>query len=339
MATIRQRQNGDWEAMIRRKGHKPIYKTLPKKALVEQWAREQEQEIDAGSYRDLRVASRAVLADLFDKYHLTITPTKEKSSHVPEKARIGTLKRLLGHLTLAQIAVTHILEYVDKRLLTVGSDAIRRELQLLSDVVDSAQVLWGLHIVANPVPNAKRVLRKLRKLKPGNRRERRLRPGEYEKIRDATHDKFTIINQVVMFAIETGVRRGELAAARREYMDLARRIMHVPESKTDWITGEKGRAVPLSPRAIEIYQSLPVQYIDGTLFGMKAESISQGFERLCAEAGIKDLRFHDLRHEAISRWFEMGFRIEEVGAMSGHKDWRSLKRYTHPDAEKLAMRL
>lgn len=338
MATIRPR-GGKWEVQVRRKGHASLSKSFPKKAIAEQWAREKEQEIDAGLYRDTRAASQASLCDLCDKYLATITPTKEVTSHVPERARIGTLKRLLGHLSLAQLSVRHILDYVDKRLLKVGSDAIRRELQLLSDVVDSAQVLWGLHIVANPVPNAKRYLRKLRKLKPGNKRERRLRQGEYEKLRDATHDKFTIINYVVMFAIEVGLRRGELAAARREYVDIAKRVMHVPKSKTDWITGEKGRTVPLSPKAVEIYQSLPVAYLDGTIFGMKAESISQAFERVCEDAGIKDLRFHDLRHECVSRWFEMGFRIEEVAAMSGHNDWRSLKRYTHPDAEKLAMRM
>jgi len=279
------------------------------------------------------------MVDLLDKYLAVVTPTKSVTSYVPERARIRTLKRCLPDVTLSNLSVSIIIDMVKKRLLKVSSDAVRRELQLLSDVVDSAMVLWGLHIVANPVPSAKRVMRKLRMLSPGVRRERRLRPGEYEKIENAEHEKFTLINQITLFEIETGLRRGELAEARREYVDVEKRIMHVPKSKTDWITGKRGRVIPLSLLAIHIYQSLPVHYIDGTIFGMKAESISQAFERMCEDCGIKDLRFHDLRHEAISRWFEKGFSIEEVASMSGHEDWRSLKRYTHPDAEKLALRL
>lgn len=337
MATYRQR-GSSWEVQIRRKGHRPITKSFPKKFLAEQWAREIEGDMVKGSHIDTAAASKTLLTDLLDKYLLHITPTKEATSYVPEKARIGTLKKHFPGITLAKLNIDLILGFVDERLKTVSSDAIRRELQLLSDCVDSATTLWGLHIVANPVPNAKRVLFKLRRLKPGNRRERRLLVGELEKISGAEHVKYTLINQVAVFAIETGLRRGELANARREHVDIARRVLHVPKSKTDWATGRKGRIVPLSSEAIEILKSIPSR-IDGSIFGMTAHSISQAFERLCENQGIVDLRFHDLRHEAVSRWFEKGFRIEEVAAMSGHSDWRSLKRYTHPDPEKLALRL
>lgn len=337
MATYRQRGNS-WEVQIRRKGHAPLSKTFPKKALAEKWAREKENEIDDGLFKDTRASSQTYLADLFDKYLLQITPTKEASSYVPEKARLGTLKRFFDGVTLAGLSIQDVLDYVDERLLKVSSDAIRRELQLLSDVVDSAQSLWGLHIVSNPVPNAKRILRKLRKLKPGNRRERRLKPGEYELIREAHHSKFTLINKIALFDIETALRRSELAKLEREHINFGKRLLYVPKSKTDWKTGRKGRIVPLSQFAIDILKGIPAR-IDGSVFGLQPESISQAFERLCENQGIVGLRWHDLRHEAISRWFEKGFGVHEVAAMSGHCDWRSLKRYTHPDPEKLALRL
>ena len=331
--------------MVRRKGHRHLTKTFAKKVFADRWGREKEQEIDDGSYRDTAAASRALLGDLFDKYLATITPTKESSSHVPERARIGTLKRYFGArpdrapITLAQLSVAHVLEYVDHRLQKVSSDAIRRELQLLADVVDSAQTLWNLHIVANPVPNAKRILRKLRKLKPGNQRERRLLAGEYERIRDATHSHFTLINQVALFAIETAMRQGEIAAARREHVNREKRVIYVPKSKMDWLTGKKGKVVPLSSVALQILDTLPVQFIDGSLFGMTPGAIKKAFARLCRQQKLKGLRFHDLCHEATSRLFEAGFRIEEVAAITGKKDWRTLKRYTHPDPEKLALRM
>ena len=71
--------------------------------------------------------------------------------------------------------------------------------------------------------------------------------------------------------------------------------------------------------------------------------ISNGFRlawvRLRRRAGLSDLRFHDLRHEAISRFFELGLNIPEVAVISGHKDPRMLFRYTHLRAEELVGRL
>ena len=72
---------------------------------------------------------------------------------------------------------------------------------------------------------------------------------------------------------------------------------------------------------------------------MRPDSITQAFERVCKIAEIEGLRFHDLRHEATSRFFEKGFNIMEVSAITGHKDLSMLKRYTHLKAENLALRL
>lgn len=340
MATVKRHGKG-WQVSIRIKGHDPIYATFPKKTLADEWKVSKEAEIKEGRYRPSKAASNTFLADLCDKYREHIVPTHESSSHVPDKARIGHIKRFCQkrNITLAGLSIDHILEYVDERLKVVSADAIRRELCIWSDVVESARSLWKLHIVANPVENAKRVIRKLRKLKPGNKRERRLRPGEYEKIRDAKHDQFTLINQVALFAIETAMREGEIAAARREYVNLEKRLIYVPKSKMDWLTGNKGKVVPLSSAAIHIIETLPISFIDGSLFGMKADSIKRAFKRLCGSLGLKDLRFHDLCHEATSRLFEKGFSIAEVSAITGKKDWRTLARYTHPDPEKLALKM
>ena len=67
-----------------------------------------------------------------------------------------------------------------------------------------------------------------------------------------------------------------------------------------------------------------------------AASVSDKFAKLTKKAGIKDLRFHDLRHEAISRMFERGMSIEQVAAISGHKTWTSLRRYTQLSPQSLS---
>ena len=64
------------------------------------------------------------------------------------------------------------------------------------------------------------------------------------------------------------------------------------------------------------------------LIGMRPDSVTQAFNRACKRLGISDLRIHDLRHEATSRFFERGFSIPEVALITGHSDWASLKRYT-----------
>lgn len=340
MATVKRHGKG-WQVSIRLKGHDPIYATFTKKCLADDFKVTKEAEIKEGRHRSTKAASKTLLTELFEKYEQHIVPTHEVSSHVPDKARIGHLRRFCQpkNLTLAGLTIDHVIEYVDERLKSVSSDAIRRELCLWSDVIESARSLWKLHIVANPVENAKRVIKKLRKLKPGNERKRRLRPGEYERIRDAKHSHFTLINQVALFSIETAMRQSEIAKARWEYVDIAKRIIFVPKSKMDWLTGNKGKVVPLSTTAIGILENLPVRFLNGSIFGMDGCSIKRAFIRLCRKEGLKDLRFHDLCHEATSRLFEQGFDVDEVSAITGKKDWRTLARYTHPDPEKLAQRM
>ena len=68
-------------------------------------------------------------------------------------------------------------------------------------------------------------------------------------------------------------------------------------------------------------------------FSMSANAVRLAWEKLKIKGSIKDLHFHDLRHEAISRLFEKGLSIPEVALISGHRDVRMLFRYTHLKAE------
>ena len=77
----------------------------------------------------------------------------------------------------------------------------------------------------------------------------------------------------------------------------------------------------------------------GKVFPLSPVALRGLWNRVCKRAGIADLRFHDLRHEATSRFFEKGLNVMEVGAITGHKDLRMLQRYTHLRAEDLAMKL
>jgi integrase len=174
----------------------------------------------------------------------------------------------------------------------------------------------------------------VRKPKIGNnRRDRRLQGDEEKRLLSACREYGEPLPSIVTIALETGMRRGEIAGLLWQHVHLDRRVIHIPETKN----GES-RDVPLSSHAVSVLKALP-RNINGQVFNMRADSITQAFSRACKRAGIEDLRFHDLRHEATSRFFEMGLNPMQVAAITGHKTLQMLHRYTHLRAEDLAKML
>lgn len=358
MATIFKRENGTYQVKIRKKGHKPLSKNFDKKAQAQAWAREVEAALDSKTFVDFRKAEKSLVTDLLDTYEEEITPTKK--SQRTERAAIANLKKGFEHRVLASVQPDDVAAYAKHRQSEegggVGPDTVRRELQILSELYVTARALWQINAV-NPVPDARKILEKRRQLAAGVKRSRRLQPGELELLCNTYHKLPTDLSSLIEFAVETAMRRGEMFAMRREHIDWQASTLVIPESKTDHQTGKQGRIIPLSPKAKAILKALPAQ-IDGRVWlNTDVDSISRGFNRTlkqartayekdCAEKGIEasqtlliDLRFHDLRHEATSRLFEKGLSLPEVAAITGHEDWESLKRYTHPQADMLAQKL
>jgi len=129
------------------------------------------------------------------------------------------------------------------------------------------------------------------------------------------------------------MRRGEILGLERQHLNLNNRTVYLPITKNG-----DSRTVPLSTRTIGLLYQLPV-HISGKVFPLSETALRGLWRRTCRRAGIEDLHFHDLRHEATSRFFEKGLNVMEVGAITGHKDLRMLQRYTHLRAENLAMKL
>jgi integrase len=128
------------------------------------------------------------------------------------------------------------------------------------------------------------------------------------------------------------MRRGEILAVRKEDIDFAKRSLLVPEAKNG-----HARTIPLSKLGTELLKAHATG--EGRLFPISANALRLAWERLRRRAGLEDLHFHDLRHEAISRLFERGLSVPEVALISGHRDLRMLLRYTHPMAEGILRKL
>ena len=101
--------------------------------------------------------------------------------------------------------------------------------------------------------------------------------------------------------------------------------------------GLRAYGLRLSTKAVDIFKNVP--RIDERVFPITANALRLAWERLRKRAGIQDLHFHDLRHEAISRFFEKGLSVPEVALISGHRDYRMLFRYTHLRAEDIVEKL
>ena len=128
------------------------------------------------------------------------------------------------------------------------------------------------------------------------------------------------------------MRRSEILSILWVNVDLDTRIVVLPDTKN----GSK-REVPLTTKATQILDRLPRN--EDRAFATTDYTIRHGWDRLAKRAGIIGLRFHDLRHEAVSRFFEMGLSVPEVAAISGHKDYRMLASYTHVNVKSLAQKI
>jgi len=167
--------------------------------------------------------------------------------------------------------------------------------------------------------------------KPSKSRDRRPSAAELTAVIDAAAKHHRELPIIIQLAVETAMRRSELILLRRE--QIRGKVAYLEDTKN----GER-RSVPLSQKARDLIATLPKR-IDGRLFEMIPNAVSNTFPKSCRDAGVKDLTFHDLRHEATSRLFEARFNIMEVASITGHKTMAMLKRYTHLSPHDLADRM
>ncbi len=320
-----QKRSGSWRAIVKRKGFDRVTRTFDTKAAAEAWARQVEGEMDRGGYVSKKEAENTTLSEALDRYEREVSSGKK--GHRREKTRILIWKNHpLAKRFLASIRGSDMASYRDERMKAgYASNTIRLELAIISHLFEIARKEWGMEGLHNPVKS-------IRMPSPPAGRDRRLHPGELEKLLECLSEE---MNQVVRFALETAIRRGELAGMTWDMVDLKKRTVTLPETKN----GQK-RIVPLSSVAVAILKErLNTRRIDGKVWDIGLDAISQDFAKACQKAGISGLHFHDLRHEATSRFFEKGFNPMEVSTITGHKTLQMLKRYTHLKAEDLAERL
>ncbi|WP_425645896.1 site-specific integrase [Agrobacterium leguminum] len=329
MATIR-KLRGRWQAQVRRRGMKPRCKSFDTKIEAEKWARDLEAQVDRfGAAPDTKILESTTLGQLLERYQREVSPLKRGS--LQEIQRIDVLRRHeLAYRTMIGLSQQDIASFRDERLQSVAPSTTVRELAILSHVLEVAIRDWGL-------PLAKNVVKLVRRPVIRNERSRRLTGDEEQRLLDACDvGKIPFLRTLLVVAVETGMRRGELLGLKWSDFSHNRRVLSLALTKNG-----SGRDVPLSQRAFDMLIAWREHSAvdQSTIFPMRAGTLEQAWRRLLVRAGIKGLRFHDLRHEGVSRLFERGLNVIEVSSVSGHKELRMLRRYTHLAADDLVARL
>ncbi|MBI1619674.1 site-specific integrase [Aquamicrobium zhengzhouense] len=330
MATIRKHRD-KYQVQIRRQGFPSVSRTFHKLADAKEWARLMETKADrqelAPSRKELASVS---LGSVIDRYIAEVLPRK-KGADIERIILRAFRRHRICRKSLAEINTTDFAEYRDERLKTISAKSLKRQLSPVSNMFEVARNEWGLPLPSNPLTTLSLKVR-------DNKRTRRLRDGELEALQSAAaRTRNPLVMPCIVFALETAMRRGEILALRWQDIDLPRSALTIHESKNGY-----SRTIPLTTRAIAVLDEVRL-LVDGgvrqQVFPMSPIALRLAWDRLTTRAGIDDLNFHDLRHEAISRFFELGLTTPEVASISGHRDMRMLFRYAHASQARLAEKL
>lgn len=325
MAAITNRGPLQWRVRIRRRGYPLTTKTFDTKTEAEAWARLMESEMDRGIFVSRAEAERYTLSECLDRYIEEYLPRLKHAKREVDRAR-ALQRRTLAHRVMATIRSKDIADFRREREAEgVSGNTIRLDFALLSKLFNFARSDWGMESLQNPVEIAA-------KPKPARGRDRRLEDGEEEKLLEAANSAF---RPIIRFALETAMRREEIASLQWKNVSFKKSSVHLPETKNS-----EARTVPLSPAALAILKNLAKAKNGDQIFALTAEQITESMKRLRARSGLENLRFHDLRHEATSRFFENSdLDVMEIKAITGHKTLQMLSRYTHLRTARLADRL
>lgn len=311
MAVIKQR-GASWIAQVFCKNratgelHREA-KSFETRQQADDWAQALEADLKRARHNDMRSLDSVILKDLIQKYIDEVSPTKGGG-----KQEIVRLNKWLSHPLANRPAykclpvdfANHISKRrkdISKRGGPVAEQTIKHEIIVISNVFEAARTDWGHRNLENPIKDI---------TKPGSSgtREVRIEPEVWPKLADelrkCRNKQYVIIAE---FAIETGMREDEIFRMTWASIDKKRRMVEVWGKDTRSRTGQrKRRDVPLSPRAMELLNSLPQAIDSNTLVFQtarktSADGISRAFTKACKAAGIEGGCFHCTRHEAASR--------------------------------------
>ena len=315
------KRGNNFQARVRKGAYRKnaLTKTFNNKTDAKKWIRYIESQLDRRDTIVKEVDNFPTLSSLIKRYLNEVSI--KKASYQTDKFNFRTFLRIFeqSREPINKLRALMFAKFRDKYLINHKPATYQRLMSSIKHMWHVAQTEWEY-----PLED---IFSKLQKVKRDNPRNRRLSPKEYQLILFGNHTD-SEFRKIIEFAIQTGLRLSEVTRVTKEH--IKENTLLVPKRKN----GDTDVEIPLSDRAIELLQTmeLPIR--------LKSRGIQIKWKRLMQKYEIKDLHFHDLRHEALSRYLENGVSIQDVQVLSGHKDVRILMRvYANLRAKNISKKL
>ncbi len=361
------RKNGTFQARIRLPqlksliGKSTYHETFDTKAEAKRHGEQLHAQYLSGLVPKNCRHENVTLNDILDKYLKERVP--EMRSADSEGSRARKMQKCMGHLQLQDISIKFLEEYKATRLgplevrvanrkagprqtnylrqkthVSSGAQAkryvrpqtVRHELSMLRRALKHFAYAEELDFSRHAIMHVKL---------PSKSPEltRSITDEQAALIRE--HSASAVLGRALTFMLETSMRRGELVSLQWEDCHLEQGYVVLHDTKSPLEETRESRAVPLTPHALEILRSMQPVQKRGSVWPITKDALTKAFGRAKERAGILGIRFYDARHEGTTRFFDQGLNVMEVAAITGHKELRTLKRYTHISAERLAKKL
>ncbi|RLK45930.1 site-specific integrase [Cupriavidus plantarum] len=325
-----------WRAQIRKQG-RSIAKTFRTKAEAQSWALDAERNIESP-----KASGKETVGELIAAYRTAREqsgrPVAPKSN---EEYMLRKLKDAFDEDLVRHLNTERIIRFAqDRKVAGAGPYTISMDISKLGTVLRHMSSIKNLGL-PDIVKNAWPALNHLKLVGPGGKRERRPSVAELHAIFawSREHPEYKVpMEDIIRVLQQSAFRRGEIFRITWDDLDEARRLVLVRDRKDPRQKQGNNDWVPLIGDALDIILRQSRDAADGRIFPYQPGTVSKYFKWACDDKKIVDLHLHDLRHEATSMLFEAGWDIPEVAAVTGHKDWRNLKRYTNLDPATVAQK-
>ena len=343
MAAIVKLPSGSWRAQVRRKG-RYVTGTFLRQKDAQQWALEVERNIDRGidpkSPDPKSVRTFAKIIDLHISDCLEVGKTVRRS----KAAVLEALKFSIGPTRISDLRRNKLIEFDKKRAKEgAGPATLAIDFSFIGTLLTHAAAVHGIEVYPEEVKLARVALVRLGLIGKGIERDRRPSSRELEalaKYFEYNPRQLIPMARIIRFAVATAMRQEEICKIDWLDVDIQNRLVTVRDRKDPRRKDGNHQRVPmLNLTGFDAWEVLLEQRLitgaSGRVFPHHHKSVGTAFRRACRDLKICDLHFHDLRHEATSRLFEAGLTIEKVALVTGHRDWKMLRRYTNLKPESL----
>lgn len=301
--------------------------TFDREQAAEAWITKTEKALEKPGGLEAARKPKGTVGDLIDRY----LATSRKEIGRTKAQVLDAIKRdEIAEREAAEITSVDLVDFAQRLGRTRKPQTVGNYLSHLSAVFSVARSAWGVDMDRGVMRDAMDAAKHFGLVAKSHQRERRPTLDELDRLMEHFVDRSRRRNalpmhRVIAFAIFSTRRQEEIVRIRRADLEPGRVLVRDMKHP-----GEKaGNDVwcGMVPEAEAIARAMPKT--EERLFPYSTDAVSAAFTRACKVLGINGLTFHDLRHEGVSRLFEMGWTIPRAAEVSGHRSWQSLQRYTH----------